>query len=141
MLSLLDEYAREEIAHDEYIHWDKIKYHHITPNWMFQSYLIKQLHKDGILDANDQTDDPQCFHLNIRLDGYSDPSLFSVAQQLRNWFYENLSFGIPFRSADEVKDVLFRCSIKKLSSSCSSTAELGVSKLLEIQIFKAFAIV
>lgn len=48
------------------------------------------------------------FYLNIRLDGYSDPSLFSVAQQLRHWFYENLSLGIPFRSADEVKDVLFQ---------------------------------
>ncbi|MDQ9762136.1 hypothetical protein RFZ47_02670, partial [Acinetobacter baumannii] len=68
----------------------QIKYHHITPNWMFQNYLIKQLHKDGILNAQDQADEPQCFYLNIRLDGYSDPSLFSVAQQLRYWFYENL---------------------------------------------------
>ena len=59
------------------------------------------------LNAQDQADEPQCFYLNIRLDGYSDPSLFSVAQQLRHWFYENLSLGIPFRSADEVKDVLF----------------------------------
>ncbi|MGK9626026.1 hypothetical protein O6382_24370, partial [Salmonella enterica subsp. enterica] len=25
-----------------------------------------------------------------------------------HWFYENLSLGIPFRSADEVKDVLFQ---------------------------------
>ncbi len=57
----------------------------------------------GFLNAQDQTDEPQCFYLNIRLDGYSDPSLFSVAQQLRHWFYENPSLGIPFRSADEVK--------------------------------------
>jgi Zn finger protein HypA/HybF involved in hydrogenase expression len=108
LLSLLDDYARDDVAHDEYIHWDQIKYQPITPNWMFQSHLIKQLHKDGILNAQDQSDEPQCFYLNIRLDGYSDPSLFSVAQQLRHWFYENLSLGIPFRSADEVKDVLFQ---------------------------------
>ncbi|MCE1270101.1 MAG: hypothetical protein LWW88_00745, partial [Acinetobacter sp.] len=47
------------------------------------------------------------FYLNLRLDGYSDPSLFSVTQQLRHWFYENLSLGIPFKTTDEVKDALY----------------------------------
>jgi hypothetical protein len=41
------------------------------------------------------------------LDGYNEPSLFSIAQQLRYWFYENLSLGIPYKTSDEVKDVLF----------------------------------
>lgn len=138
---MLDDYARDDVAHDEYIHWDQIKYQPITPNWMFQNHLIKQLHKDGILNAQDQSDEPQCFYLNIRLDGYSDPSLYSVAQQLRHWFYENLSLGIPFRSADEVKDVLFKCSIKKLFSLLSSIAEHGVFKLRVALTFKLFAIV
>ena len=55
-------------------------------------------------DSNIET---ESFYLNIRLDGYSDPSLFSVAQQLRYWFYENLSLGIPFKTVDEVKDALY----------------------------------
>jgi hypothetical protein len=44
----------------------------------------------------------------VRLDGYSEPSLFSVTQQLRYWFYENLSLGVPFKTADEVKNALYQ---------------------------------
>ena len=49
----------------------------------------------------------QQYYINVRLDGYSEPSLFSIAQQLRYWFYENLSMGTPFKTADEVKDALY----------------------------------
>lgn len=107
LLSLLDSYAREDVQHDELIHWKNIKYHNFTPNFIFQNHLVQELLKLGILKSQDQGLETEIFYLNIRLDGYSDPSLFSIAQQLRHWFYENLSLGIPFKTTDEVKDALY----------------------------------
>ena len=107
LLSLLDSYAREDVQHDELIHWKNIKYHDFTPNYLFQNQLVQELLKLGIFKSQDSSLEPEHFYLNLRLDGYSDPSLFSVTQQLRHWFYENLSLGIPFKTTDEVKDALY----------------------------------
>lgn len=107
LLSLLDQYAREDVQHDELIHWKNCKYHDFTPNYLFQNQLVQELLKLGIFKSQDSSLEPEHFYLNLRLDGYSDPSLFSVTQQLRHWFYENLSLGIPFKTTDEVKDALY----------------------------------
>ncbi|MCH7380534.1 MULTISPECIES: hypothetical protein [Acinetobacter] len=107
LLSLLDSYAREDVQHDELIHWQNIKYREFTPNYLFQNHLVQELIKLGVFKPKDPSLETEHFYLNIRLDGYSDPSLFSVTQQLRHWFYENLSQGIPFKSTDEVKDALY----------------------------------
>lgn len=107
LLSLLDDHIQEHSRHDEYIHWDALKYQPITPNYLFQSHLIKILLKENILLAKDFSDETHCYYVNVRLDGYSEPSLFSITQQLRHWFYENLSLGIPFKSSDEVKQTLY----------------------------------
>lgn len=107
LLSLLDDQVQDNIPHDEYIHWDRIKYHAISPNYFFQSALFKELIKYGILVPPDDQDNPQSYMIRTRLDGYSDPSLFSITQQLRHWFYENLSLGIPYKTTEDVKNVLF----------------------------------
>ncbi|ENX35467.1 hypothetical protein F889_01136 [Acinetobacter colistiniresistens] len=107
LLSLLDNYAREDIQHDELIHWQNIKYREFTPNYLFQNHLVQELLKLGVFKSQDSNLETEHFYLNVRLDGYSDPSLFSVTQQLRHWFYENLSLGIPFKNTDEVKDALY----------------------------------
>jgi hypothetical protein len=107
LLSLLDSYAREDVQHDELIHWKNIKYHDFTPNYLFQNQLVQELLRLGIFKSQDSSLEPEHFYLNLRLDGYSDPSLFSITQQLRHWFYENLSLGIPFKTTDEVKDALY----------------------------------
>ena len=107
LLSLLDNYAREDVQHDELIHWKNIKYHDFTPNYLFQNQLVQELLRLGIFKSQDSSLEPEHFYLNLRLDGYSDPSLFSITQQLRHWFYENLSLGIPFKTTDEVKDALY----------------------------------
>lgn len=106
LLSILDDMAQEHVVHQEFISWEQIKYQPITPNYLFQSYLIKQLAKDQILIAKEFSDSVQHYYINVRLDGYSEPSLFSIAQQLRYWFYHNLTLGTPFESSDEVKDAL-----------------------------------
>ena len=107
LLSLLDQYAREDVQHDELIHWKNCKYHEITPNYLFQNHLVQELLKAGILKPQDSGIETEHYYLYVRLDGYADPSLFSITQQLRHWFYENLSLGIPFQTTDEVKDSLY----------------------------------
>ena len=107
LLSILDQDAQEHIPHEEFIDWEKIKYLNITPNYFFQHGMIKNLLKEHILIVKDFAENAQQYYINVRLDGYSEPSLFSIAQQLRYWFYENLSMGTPFKTADEVKDALY----------------------------------
>ncbi len=107
LLSLLDGHVQEGHVYDEFIRWEEIKYRPITPNYFFQSHLMKQLVRDNVLVPKDFSDDPHTYYINVRLDGYSEPSLYSVTQQLRHWFYENLSLGIPFRTTEEVKSTLY----------------------------------
>ena len=107
LLSILDDQVQEHTQHHEFIDWDQIKYYSLSPNYLFQSHLIKQLNKNHILLPKDFAAENSQYFINVRLDGYAEPSLFSITQQLRFWFYENLSKGIPFKSADEVKDCLY----------------------------------
>lgn len=107
LLSVLDQQVQEQQNYNEFIDWEVIKYHSISPNYLFQNYLIKQLVKDDVLVAKDFSDDAHQYYINVRLDGYSEPSLFSITQQLRNLFFENLSLGVPFKDAEEVKSALY----------------------------------
>lgn len=122
LLALLDDYVREDSQHDEYIHWEKIKFSNISPSYHFQQQVVKQLQKEHVFSATTACDEPSTFYLNVRLDGYSEPSLFSITQQLRNWFYFNLTLGIPFKSSDEVKallyDLLYQEVIQFIQSIC-----------------------
>ncbi|MEC8055905.1 MAG: hypothetical protein VX136_02055, partial [Pseudomonadota bacterium] len=114
LLSLLDDRIQDNLPHDEYIYWDRVKYEYISPNYLFQYGLLKELIKLGILAPKNLQDDQHIYYLRVRLDGYNEPSLFSIAQQLRYWFYENLSLGIPYKTSDEVKDVLFLVLYQKI---------------------------
>ena len=107
LLAILDDHVHEHSQHAEYIDWDQIKYHNISPNYLMQNALVKRLSKENILSLKDFNADQQHYYINVRLDGYSEPSLFSITQQLRHWFFENLSKGVPFKSADEVKETLY----------------------------------
>lgn len=106
LLSILDSKVNEHLQHDEYIDWQKIKYQPITPNAIFQHHLVKQLKQQHIL-LNDHLEDDERYYVNLRLDGYAQPSLFSLTQQLRDWFFHNLTRGTPFKNSNEVKDCLY----------------------------------
>ena len=108
LLSLLDDYVQEHTLHHEFIDWENYKFQYISPNYLYQSYLLKTLVQNNVLVAKDFSDQPHQYYINVRLDGYSEPSLFSITQQLRHWFYEKLSLGIPFKSSEEVKDALYQ---------------------------------
>lgn len=107
LLAVLDPNVREDSQHQEFIAWDHIKYAPISPNYYFQSHLVKLLKKDQIFQIIDQHEDTEKYYIQARLDGYAEPSLFSITQQLRVWFFENLSEGIPFKNSDEVKTTLY----------------------------------
>ncbi|MEB3754756.1 hypothetical protein [Acinetobacter sp. MD2(2019)] len=108
LLALLDDVAREDVQHHEYIDWEKIKFSSISPNFQFQQRVFKQLVHEQILVPTQVIDDPSTFYINLRLDGYAEPSLFSITQRLRLWFYEDLRQGIPFKQSSEVKDSLYQ---------------------------------
>lgn len=107
LLSLLDQRIHEHTQHAEYIDWEPIKYSPISPNYLFQNSLVKHLLQQHILLPQDFSSNVARYYLNVRLDGYSEPSLLSITLKLRQWFFENLSQGIPFKSSDEVKDALY----------------------------------
>lgn len=113
LLSLLDDTVQEDKSYREYIDWNNIKYHYFSPNFQFQNALLQQLIKEGVLvethpssvdTLNHQSGQ---YYLQLRIDGYAEPSLYSICQQLRLSFFENLTRGIPFKTADEVKDALY----------------------------------
>lgn len=107
LLSVLDQHVQEGRHYAEYIDWEQIKYHPFTPNYFFQHGLVQQLLKDNILAETSAQFAQHQYAVQVRLDGYADPSLFAITQHLRNHFYENLTQGVPFRNADEVKDTLY----------------------------------
>ncbi len=104
LLSLFNDHVHEYTQHHEYIDWQAIKYHPITPNYWFQKQLFEQLIKDGIFiprsDAVDRYD------VNIAVLGYSDASLYYITEHLRQRFLSNLSRGVPYHNEQEVKDTL-----------------------------------
>lgn len=107
LLAILDTQVGEHTQHREFIDWEKIKFDPISPNYLFQLQLMKQLIKDQILIPKDFSDEARQYYINVRLDGYSEPSLFSIAQRLRQLFFENLMMGVPFKDSEEVKDALY----------------------------------
>lgn len=114
LLSLLDDHVKEHSHYAEFIDWENIKYHPITPNYLFQNQLIKQLIKAQILLPRDFASESQHYYINVRLDGYSEPSLFSITQHLRYQFYENLMMGVPFKNSMEVKTALYTLLYQEL---------------------------
>jgi len=107
LLSVLDDNVQEGRQYNEFIDWNKSKYHSFTPNYYFQNGLIQQLLKSNVLHETADHLAGQQYYIQLRIDGYAEPSLFSITQRLRQHFYENLSRGIPFKTAEEVKDTLY----------------------------------
>ncbi|WP_353142822.1 hypothetical protein [Acinetobacter pragensis] len=114
LLSILDDQVFENSQHDEFIDWEKIKYAPISPNYLFQKSLMKRMIDQHVLTLKDYAAESGQYYINVRLDGYSEPSLFSITHRLRLWFYENLSQGIPFKSSDEVKDAIYELLYEKI---------------------------
>lgn len=138
LLALLDEHVQEHTSHQEFIDWDQIKYQPITPNYFFQNAIIKHLVKENILICKDFAAQAHQYYINVRLDGYSEPSLFSITHQLRAWFYENLSQGVPFKTSDEVKDALFNVLYQEIIQFMQFYCRMWGIQIAGNKSFRAF---
>lgn len=114
LLSILDEQVFENSQHDEFIDWEKIKYYPISPNYLYQKNIMKRMIDLHVLTLRDYANEAGQYYINVRLDGYSEPSLYSITHKLRLWFYENLSQGVPFKHSDEVKDAIYEIMYEKI---------------------------
>lgn len=130
LLSILDEYVHEGSRYDEWIDWSVIRRRTITPNYLFQIALFKNLVKEEILVPTEFSDECTTFFVNVRLDGYAEPTLFSITHRLRQLFFENLALGIPFKSSDEVKDALYYVlyqEVVQFAQFCCKTWNVQIS--------------
>src|SRR5690606_7284716 len=107
LLSILHEQAQEDRQHREHIDSHQSPSFSTSTTYLLQHGLLKNLLRQQLLIPQGVQHEHPHYYIHVRLDGYSEPSLFSITQQLRNWFYQNLSQGVPFKSADEVKDALY----------------------------------
>lgn len=104
LFSLLDSRIDEQRPHDEYINFEDY-----YPLQVASSYqLFKQLKQHFIQKYYllSQQEGSERYFTNIKLAGYREPSLLSITQQLRAWFYQDFTRGIPYRDSEEVKDTL-----------------------------------
>lgn len=138
LLSILDEQVQEGLQHQEFIDWGLIKYRPITPNFLYQNQLIKTMIDENILIPVEFTDECYKYYINVRLDGYSEPSLYSITHRLRQLFFENLTQGVPFKAAEEVKEALYYVLYQELvqfSQFLCSKMGVQISGSKRFQIF------
>lgn len=104
LLSLLDQQVDDRCMHSEFIDFSRYYPLQIAPSYQ----LFKQLKKTFISKYYfiEHNDSEQCFYPNLRLQGYREPSVLSLTQQLRDWFYRDLSQSTPYKDPLEVKDTL-----------------------------------
>lgn len=142
LLSILEHHLTEEKTHQEFFNWHFLKYQKITANYQFQQFLFKQLIQNHtVIEKTSFIDDAEEYFLNISLDGYPEPSLFSIAQLLRQAFYNNLNHHIPFVSAEELKSALYMMIYQELiqymQHLCQAwNVQIAGNKLFETLCYK-----
>lgn len=126
-LALLDGAVREGASYNEHLNFNHIYALDIAPNYQLFNQLVKKFKFDLFLIPMNPTIEDNCFYLNFKLKGYSEPSLMALTEQLRHWFYGNFTKGIPYKTADEVKDVLLTILAHEAIRFCSiKCGEVGV---------------
>ena len=140
LLAILDEQVNEAKSYAEFIDWESIKYHPISPNYLYQKKLLNELIDLNVLVTETAQGDSSRYYLNIKLDGYSQPSLYSVVHQLRLWFYENLSQGVPFEDSDQVKSLIYELLYEKIVQFMQFYCRLFKVQISGSKHLKAFII-
>lgn len=104
LLSLLDAVVDEQRPHEQYIDFSNYYPLQIAPSYQLFKYLKERMIKSYyLLSADTQSEK---YFLNLRLQGYREPSILSITHQLRMWFFHDFTQGVPYRNSDEVLDVL-----------------------------------
>lgn len=104
LLSLLDGIVDEQHPHDEFINFEHYYPLQIAPSYQLFKFLKQHFIKYYYLLSQQQGSEK--YFTNLRLHGYREPSLLSITQQLRAWFYQDFTQGVPYKDSEEVKETL-----------------------------------
>lgn len=116
LLAVLENHVREDLTHAEYIHWSPLKYTLITSNYYFQKQMLQQFVQMKYLIKHPQQE--ECYYLNLSLLYETEPSLYGSIMYLRSLFYENLTQGVPFSTAEEVKQAIYHLKYQQIVQYC-----------------------
>ena len=111
LLSLLDGTVDDHRVHDQFLDFSRYRSTHIAPSYQLFKMLKQQfINNDYLLEKTllekQHSENTEQYYTNLKLQGYREPSLLSITEQLRAWFYRDFCQGVPFRSSNEVKQTL-----------------------------------
>lgn len=118
LLSLLDGSVDDQRPHQEHLDFNHYYPLQIAPSHLLFKQLKNKFIQNEYLLPLHKEEDNQCFFTHLRLHGYRDPSLLSLTHQLRQWFYQDLTQGVPYKDADEVKNTLIHLMFHEIVSFC-----------------------
>jgi hypothetical protein len=116
LLSLLDGVVDERCTHAEFIDFSKYYPLNIAPSYQLFKQLKNSFISQDYLLSYQQSE--QQFFPNLRLHGYREPSLLSLTQQLRDWFYRDFTKAVPYKDPEEVKDTIVILLSHELINYC-----------------------
>ena len=118
LLSLLDGSVDDQRPHAEYLDFNHYYQLQIASSYPLFKQLKTHFIQSGYLVPLSHQEDNQTFYTHLRLHGYRDPSLLSLTHQLRQWFYQDLTQGVPYKDAEEVRETLIHILFHELINFC-----------------------
>lgn len=121
LLSVLENHVNEDLKHAEYISWSYLKRFLITPNYYYQKQLMQHCVQQKYLlkstTASSQNAEEN-YYINLRLAHDTEPNIYYLTLTLRHLFYDNLTQGIPFSTAEEVKQAIYSLMYQQIIQYC-----------------------
>lgn len=134
LLSLLDVMVDENRPHHEFLDFSRYQPTKIAPSFQLYKFL-KQHFIHAYYLISKQENDTEQFYTNLKLAGYRDPSLLSLTHQLRAWFYQNFTQGVPFKDSQEVKDTLLDLLAHEILNFCQYRCQKWQVQFYGNQVF------
>lgn len=110
LLSVLEKTMHNDYFEHEFINFEKLKWEKLASTYSLQSTILYRLEKYHVISKRRMVtlkDDDNSYYLDVRVDRFLEPSLYTIYQRLRQWFFEDFKYGAPFQQAEEVKNTLF----------------------------------
>jgi hypothetical protein len=116
LLSLVDGLVDEHSPHHEWLDFAHYYPLQIAPSYqLFKQLKQRFIQQDYVIP---QQHGSEKYYTNLRLHGYREPSILSIAQQLRAWFYADFTQGVPYKNSDEVKHTLLTLFAHEVVNFC-----------------------
>lgn len=110
LLAALEKIICNDYFENEFINFEKLKWEKLTSTYSLQNTILYRLEKYHVISKRKMVtlkDDENSYYLNVRVDRFLEPSLYTIYQKLRQWFFEDFKYGAPFQQAEEVRTTLF----------------------------------